>query len=136
MQNRLTAVMVNRIWQNHFGRGLPADTSASGASPTHPELDIWRGSFMADGWSASHSADGVVADLSAKRARRRRAILADPATNCFQLSTAAPDAESIRDGYGADGALTALLFPIRFQEPTGTPALAVQRGHIPAAACT
>jgi len=55
-KNPLTArVMVNRIWQYHFGRGLAADTSnfgKMGAKPTHPELlDHLAVYFMEHGWS-------------------------------------------------------------------------------------
>jgi len=54
--NPLTArVMVNRIWQYHFGRGLvgnPNNFGATGKKPTHPELLDWLASeFMAKGWS-------------------------------------------------------------------------------------
>ncbi len=55
-ENPLTArVIVNRVWQYHFGRGIAADTSnfgKMGAKPTHPELLDWLAqSFMEDGWS-------------------------------------------------------------------------------------
>ncbi|MDZ4797363.1 MAG: PSD1 and planctomycete cytochrome C domain-containing protein [Bryobacteraceae bacterium] len=54
--NPLTArVMVNRIWQYHFGRGIAADTSnfgKMGHKPSHPELlDHLAQSFIANGWS-------------------------------------------------------------------------------------
>jgi hypothetical protein len=55
-ENPLTArVMVNRIWQHHFGRGIvatPNDFGRNGERPTHPELLDWLANrFVEKGWS-------------------------------------------------------------------------------------
>jgi hypothetical protein len=48
-------VMINRIWQWHFGRGIvstPNDFGRQGEAPTHPELLDWLASVFRElGWS-------------------------------------------------------------------------------------
>jgi hypothetical protein len=50
-----TRVIVNRVWQYHFGRGLagtPSDLGLMGERPTHKELLDWlTAEFVEKGWS-------------------------------------------------------------------------------------
>jgi hypothetical protein len=65
-------VMVNRIWQHHFGRGLaesPSDFGRLGEAPTHPELLDWLAvEFMNHGWCAKHMHRLIVTSTAYRQA--------------------------------------------------------------------
>jgi mono/diheme cytochrome c family protein len=81
----LARVIVNRIWQHHFGEGLvrtPNDFGARGDYPTHPELLEWLAdNLVAHGWKLKRLHRMIV--LSAAY---RQGSTFDP-----QKSTADPD---------------------------------------------
>ena len=69
----LTArVMVNRIWQHHFGAGLvatPSDFGRNGRRPTHPELLDWLArEFIRSGWSVKHMHRLIMTSAAYRRA--------------------------------------------------------------------
>jgi mono/diheme cytochrome c family protein len=54
----LARVIVNRVWQHHFGRGIARTTGnfgVTGDAPTHPELLDWLAcELVANDWSLKH----------------------------------------------------------------------------------
>jgi hypothetical protein len=73
--NPMTArVMVNRIWQGHFGTGLvetPSDFGRNGAKPSHPELLDWLASeFVRSGWSVKHMHRLIVLSAAYRQSNR------------------------------------------------------------------
>ena len=110
-------MIVNRIWQQHFGRGLAANASDFGhlgELPTHPELLDWlAGRFVADGWSLKKLHKRIVMSATYRQAASRpdgdaSRRLKDP-ENRFYWSAARSarlDAEQIRDSlYAVSGEL-------------------------------
>ena len=86
----LTArVMVNRLWQHHFGRGLvgtPSDFGTMGDEPSHPELLDWLATeLVAQGWSLKAMHRLIVTSATyrqSSRADRGRAGPPIPRTCC------------------------------------------------------
>src|SRR5262249_20704540 len=73
--NPLTArVMVNRLWQHHFGRGLvptPNDFGVRGERPTHPELLDWLATeFVRSGWDVKHMHRLIVTSATYRQSSR------------------------------------------------------------------
>jgi hypothetical protein len=103
--NPLTArVIVNRVWQHHFGRGLVATASNFGAlgdRPSHPELLDWLASrFMARGWSlkALHREILLSSVYQQSSGANDRAMEVDPAnTLCWRMNRRHLEVEAWRD---------------------------------------
>jgi mono/diheme cytochrome c family protein len=104
-ENPLTArVMVNRIWQHHFGRGIvrsSSDFGYQGTPPTHPELlDFLASELVANGWrlKALHR-QIVLSSVYRMSSQPNPAALArDPENNLFSFfNLRRLAAEEIRD---------------------------------------
>jgi hypothetical protein len=77
-ENPLTArVMVNRIWQHHFGVGLvrtPSNFGRRGESPSHPQLLDWLAKeFVKNGWSIKHMHRLIMTSAAYRRSSDRHA---------------------------------------------------------------
>ena len=103
--NPLTArVIVNRVFQHHFGRGLvrtPSDFGVQGSLPTHPELLDWlAGYFIQEGWSLKRLHRLILTSQSyqASATPTAEALKADPANDLFsRFDMRRLTAEEIRD---------------------------------------
>ena len=104
-RNPLTArVMVNRVWQMHFGRGIvasPSDFGRQGVAPTHPELLDWLATeFMNQGWALKSLHRLIVTSATYRQTSRSRAdaMKADPENSLFwRQNRRRLDGEAIRD---------------------------------------
>jgi hypothetical protein len=103
--NPLTArVMVNRIWQNHFGKGIvatPNDFGSRGQRPTHPELlDFLASQFVRSGWSikAMHRLIMLSKTYQLAVAEDAKDEAIDPSDEClWRFGPRRLSAEEIRD---------------------------------------
>ena len=104
-KNPLTArVLVNRIWQHHFGVGLvstPNDFGKNGERPTHPELLDWLASeFVAHGWSIKTLQREILTSATWRQssAPREEALKVDAGNRLlWRFRPRRLDAEAIRD---------------------------------------
>jgi Protein of unknown function (DUF1553)/Protein of unknown function (DUF1549) len=97
-------VMVNRIWQWHFGEGLVAsenDFGVMGQRPSHPELlDYLATEFIQSGWSVKHIHRLIVNSntYQASSAWNDQAAQADPDNALlWRWKPRRLEAEAIRD---------------------------------------
>jgi hypothetical protein len=107
----LTArVMVNRIWQEHFGKGIvstPENFGRMGSAPSHPELLDWLAvDFMDHGWKIKRLHKLIMTSTAYRQSssvvgedrRELAAEKADPAnTLLWHMNLRRLEAEDIRD---------------------------------------
>lgn len=111
-ENALTwRSIVNRVWQNHFGRGLvdtPDDFGHMGAVPTHPELLDWLAIEFRDGGQSlkslhrkivlSHTYRQSSVVSHAEQAVLSRALAEDVDNRyLWRMTRRRLDAEAVRD---------------------------------------
>ena len=107
----LTArVMMNRVWQHHFGEGIVGtsnDFGAMGDEPTHPELLDWLAvEFVERGWSLKAIHRLIVTSAAYRQAsivdldspEHQKALESDPQNDLlWHFGRRRLDGESIRD---------------------------------------
>ena len=115
----LARVVVNRLWQHHFGEGLvrtPDDFGATGSRPDHPELLEWlAGELIRGGWrlkpihrqilssavfrlSTANAPAGMAVDADNRLLWHRRAIRLEAETMRDAMLTASGRLNSVMYG--------------------------------------
>ncbi|MCO6456117.1 MAG: DUF1553 domain-containing protein [Pirellulaceae bacterium] len=101
-----TRVIVNRVWQQHFGQGLvatPSDFGRLGEPPSHPELLDWLATeFVARGWSFKQLHRLIMTSAAYQQSSlgemSEAARLKDPENRLlWRMSPRRLEAEQIRD---------------------------------------
>jgi len=101
----LTArVLVNRVWEYHFGEGIvrtPDDFGSQGAAPTHPELLDWLATnFVENGWSLKWLHKQIMLSAAYRQSSTEDPVklAADPSDKLlWRKPPVRFDAEEIRD---------------------------------------
>jgi hypothetical protein len=104
-QHPLTArVMVNRIWQQHFGTGIVKSSGnfgKMGTPPTHPELLDWLAvEFVQSGWSIKKLHKSIMTSAAYRQgsAISDQALSEDPSNTLLsRFPLRRLDAEAVRD---------------------------------------
>jgi len=111
-------VLVNRVWQHHFGRGLvgtPSDLGSMGERPSHPELLDWLASdFVEHGWRLKRLHKMIMTSTAYRQSSKRnpQGDRQDPENRLhWRKSIERLDAEVIRDAMlAASGSLNESMF--------------------------
>ena len=98
-------VIVNRLWQQHFGRGIvdnPSDFGYNGGLPSHPELLDWLASdLVRNNWSLKRLHKRILLSRTYRQSSRfDEAAASTDADNrlLWRFTPRRLDAEAVRDG--------------------------------------
>jgi mono/diheme cytochrome c family protein len=134
-ENRMTArVMVNRVWQFHFGRGIVRSSNnfgQLGSPPTHPELlDYLATQFAQNGWKlkALHKMIMTSRAYQMSSSMNEAGFAKDPDNDLFwRFDVRRLSAEEIRDSLLAvNGSINPKLYGPSFYEKLPQEVLARQ----------
>ncbi|HUR47781.1 MAG TPA: PSD1 and planctomycete cytochrome C domain-containing protein, partial [Candidatus Saccharimonadales bacterium] len=114
----VSRVLVNRVWQHHFGRGIvgtPSDFGTMGERPSHPELLDWMANdFMEYGWKLKRLHKMIMTSTAYRQSSQHnaRGDQRDPENRLYwRKPIHRLDAEVIRDAILAtSGALSETMF--------------------------
>lgn len=118
-ENRLTSrVIVNRIWQHHFGRGIvrsPNNFGQLGTPPTHPKLLDWLATeFVRQGWRFKKMHRLILTSNTYRMSSQANpeALKRDPSNELFwRFDMRRLSAEEVRDSVLAvNGSLNLKMF--------------------------
>jgi len=137
----LARVLVNRVWQHHFGRGLvatPNDFGVQGKPPTHPELLDWlAGEFVRGGWQLKPLHQLIMSSAIYQQGAELKpaSLKADPENKLWWHRPARRlEAEAIRDALlSVGGRLDAKLFgpsETNYESPRRSVYLRVKRSEL------
>jgi hypothetical protein len=111
-------VMMNRLWQHHFGRGIvrsPNNFGQLGDRPTHPELLDWLArEFVAGGWRMKAMHKLIMTSNAYRMSSQNdpQAHAKDPVNDLFwRFDMRRLSAEEIRDSiYAVNGRLNQKMY--------------------------
>jgi Protein of unknown function (DUF1553) len=122
----LARVIVNRLWQHHFGEGIvrtPNDFGTQGERPVNPELlDRLAGQLIAQGWRLKPLHKQIVMSAAYRQQPSSAAELADvdPEARFYFRRPQRLEAESLRDAIlSVSGRLDLTMFgpPVKAYVP-------------------
>jgi mono/diheme cytochrome c family protein len=118
-ENRTASrVIINRIWQGHFGRGIvrsPNNFGGLGTPPTHPELlDYLATDLVANGWKLKRLHKQIMLSAAWQQSSRgnEAGLAKDPANDLFwRYDARRLSAEELRDSiHAVNGTLNLKMY--------------------------